>query len=150
MSPDIDVDFEHQRREEVLQYIYEKYGRERSGMTAEVIKYRPRSAVRDVGKALGLSLDRVDVLAKGIDHTNTGESLAGRFRAAGVDCRTRTIKLLIHLVREILGFRRSTGRRPVHGTIYSHGPAKRIAARREQYGAADPVFGGDSTVAGGS
>ena len=59
-APDIDVDFEHERREEVIQYVYEKYGRERAGMTAEVITYRPRSAVRDVGKALGLSLDRVD------------------------------------------------------------------------------------------
>ncbi len=63
-APDIDVDFEHQRREEVLQYLYEKYGRDRAGMTAEVITYRPRSAIRDVGKALGLSLDRVDALAK--------------------------------------------------------------------------------------
>ncbi|OHB85063.1 MAG: hypothetical protein A2V98_25690 [Planctomycetes bacterium RBG_16_64_12] len=67
-APDIDVDFEHERREEVLQYVYEKYGRDRAGMTAEVITYRPRSAVRDVGKALGLSLDRVDRLAKGIEH----------------------------------------------------------------------------------
>ena len=66
-APDIDVDFEHERREEVLQYLYEKYGRERAGMTAEVITYRPRSAVRDVGKALGLSLDRVDALAKTLD-----------------------------------------------------------------------------------
>jgi error-prone DNA polymerase len=65
--PDIDVDFEHERREEVFQYIYQKYGRERAGITAEVISYRPRSAVRDVGKALGLSLDAVDVLAKAID-----------------------------------------------------------------------------------
>ena len=66
-APDIDVDFEHERREEVLQYLYEKYGRERAGMTAEVITYRPRSAVRDVGKALGLSLDRVDALAKSLE-----------------------------------------------------------------------------------
>ncbi len=66
-APDIDVDFEHERREEVLQYLYEKYGRDRAAMTAEVISYRPRSAVRDVGKALGLSLDRVDVLAKQVD-----------------------------------------------------------------------------------
>ena len=67
-APDIDIDFEHQRREEVIQYVYEKYGRERAGMTAELITYRPRSAVRDVGKALGLSLDRVDALAKAIGH----------------------------------------------------------------------------------
>ena len=70
-APDIDIDFEHQRREEVIQYIYEKYGRERAGMTAELITYRPRSAVRDVGKALGLSLDRVDALAKAIGHATT-------------------------------------------------------------------------------
>ena len=56
--PDIDIDFEHERREEVFQYIYNKYGRERAGITAEVITYRPRSAARDVGKVLGLSLDR--------------------------------------------------------------------------------------------
>ena len=78
-APDIDVDFEHERREEVLQYLYEKYGRERAGMTAEVITYRPRSAVRDVGKALGLSLDRVDALAKRIEHfharARTGRAL---------------------------------------------------------------------------
>src|SRR4029079_2238997 len=66
-APDIDVDFAHERREEVLQYLYNKYGRERAGMTAEVITYRPRSAVRDVGKALGLSLDRVDALAKSLE-----------------------------------------------------------------------------------
>ncbi|MDX1946117.1 MAG: DNA polymerase III subunit alpha [Pirellulaceae bacterium] len=66
-APDIDVDFEHERREEVLQYIYDKYGRERSGMTGVVITYRTRSAIRDVGKALGLSLDRVDALAKHVE-----------------------------------------------------------------------------------
>ncbi len=75
-APDIDVDFEHERREEVLQYLYDKYGRERAGMTAEVITYRPRSAVRDVGKALGLSLDRVDALAKSLDHHRADD--AGR------------------------------------------------------------------------
>ena len=63
-APDIDVDFEHERREEVIQYVYRKYGRDRAGMTAEVITYRVRSAVRDVGKALGLSPERVDRLAK--------------------------------------------------------------------------------------
>ena len=62
--PDIDVDFEHERREKVIQYIYEKYGRERAALTATVICYRPRSALRDVGKALGLDLNQVDRLAK--------------------------------------------------------------------------------------
>src|SRR4029079_19097136 len=67
-APDIDVDFEHERREEVLQYLYGKYGRVRCGMTAEVITYQVRSAVRDVGKALGLSPDRIDTLAQAMDH----------------------------------------------------------------------------------
>jgi error-prone DNA polymerase len=76
-APDIDVDFEHERREEVLQYIYDKYGRDRAGMTAVVITYRTKSAVRDVGKALGLSLDRVDALAKNME----GRELDGYFYA---------------------------------------------------------------------
>src|SRR5207247_1198812 len=67
-APDIDVDFEHERREEVLQYLYEKYGRERAGMTAEVISYRIRSAIREVSKALGLSMDQTDALAKAQEH----------------------------------------------------------------------------------
>ncbi len=76
-APDIDVDFEHERREEVLQYLYQKYGRERAGMTAEVITYRPRSAVRDVGAALGMPAEDVDRLAKRIEHreeVRSGES----------------------------------------------------------------------------
>ncbi|MBS0188513.1 MAG: PHP domain-containing protein, partial [Planctomycetes bacterium] len=70
--PDIDIDFEHERREEVIQYIYRKYGRDRAALTAEVISYRRRSAVRDVGKALGLSLDLVDRLAKNIEWWDQG------------------------------------------------------------------------------
>ena len=61
-APDIDIDFEHQRREEVIQYRYRKYGRHRAGITAETITYRPRSAARDVGKALGLPPERIDAL----------------------------------------------------------------------------------------
>src|SRR5207253_2710802 len=64
--PDIDVDFEHERREEVIQYIYGKYGRERAAIAAVVNTYQPRTALRDVGKALGLSLDQVDLLAKSL------------------------------------------------------------------------------------
>ncbi len=105
-APDIDIDFEHQRREEVIQYIYEKYGRERSGMTAELITYRPRSAMRDVGKALGLSLERVDYLAKVIGHHEEGEKLPVRLSEAGLDPTGRLARQLIHLVREILGFPR--------------------------------------------
>ena len=64
--PDIDVDFEHERREEVIQYIYGKYGRDRAALAATVITYRPKSALRDVGKALGLDLAQVDRLAKSL------------------------------------------------------------------------------------
>ena len=105
-APDIDIDFEHQRREEVIQYIYEKYGRERAGMTAELITYRPRSAVRDVGKALGLSLDRVDSLANIIGHADTGDGLLADLTEAGFDPACRLGRQLIYLVREILGFPR--------------------------------------------
>ena len=67
----------------MIQYIYEKYGRDRAGMTAELITYRPRSAVRDVGKALGLSLDRVDALANVFGHAETGEGLFQEMSEAG-------------------------------------------------------------------
>jgi error-prone DNA polymerase len=105
-APDIDIDFEHQRREEVIQYIYGKYGRDRAGMTAELITYRPKSAVRDVGKALGLSLDRVDVLAKAIGHASEGDELRLRLREGGLDPGSRLGRQLVGLVRQILGFPR--------------------------------------------
>jgi error-prone DNA polymerase len=105
-APDIDIDFEHERREEVIQYIYEKYGRDRAGMTAEVITYRPRSAIRDVGKALGLSLDRVDALAKGVDHIRDNVVMAERFRESGFDPTSPVAQQLIRLVKEIQGFPR--------------------------------------------
>jgi error-prone DNA polymerase len=105
-APDIDIDFEHERREEVIQYVYEKYGRDRAGMTASVITYRPRSAVRDVGKALGFSLEEVDALAKSLENYNENEKLAGRFRESGFDPTTRTARPLRGLVDEILGFPR--------------------------------------------
>jgi error-prone DNA polymerase len=70
--PDIDVDFEHERREEVIQYIYERYGRDRAGMVNEFITYRQRSAIREVGKVFGLSLDQVDRLAKSLDRWSAG------------------------------------------------------------------------------
>jgi error-prone DNA polymerase len=101
-APDIDVDFEHSRREEVIQYLYGKYGRERAAMTAAVISYRPRSAVRDVGKALGLSLDRVAVLAKQIDHLHDRAKLEDRFREVGFPPESRLGTQLIELVEELL------------------------------------------------
>src|SRR4029077_9953920 len=105
-APDIDVDFEHERREEVIQYIYAKYGRERAGIVAEVITYRPRSAVRDVGKALGLSLDAVDRLAKAFDHHSNEPDLYLRAQEAGLDPRSLGVSHLIHFAQELVGFPR--------------------------------------------
>ncbi len=104
--PDIDIDFEHERREEVFQYIYDKYGREHAGITAEVITYRPRSAVRDVGKALGLSLDRMDLLAKKLDWWSDSALPEACLLECGLDVNDRTVRQLVVLVKEILGFPR--------------------------------------------
>jgi len=104
--PDIDVDFEHERREEVFAYIYEKYGRERAGIVAEVITYRPRSAVRDVGKALGLSRDRVDLLAKKLEWWGNSPLPGEVIVEAGLDPADRTIRLFGKLVKQIVGFPR--------------------------------------------
>ncbi len=106
-APDIDVDFEHERREEVIQHIYEKYGRDRAGMVAEVIRYRGRSAVRDVGKALGLPVDLVDRMARTLGHWSAFEDLeAGRLLESGVDPDDPNVRLLVRLVREIRYFPR--------------------------------------------
>jgi error-prone DNA polymerase len=105
-APDIDVDFEHERREEVLQYLYGKYGRDRAAMTAEVICYRPRSAVRDVGKALGLSLDRVDRLAKTLSHWGVAEPMDERLREAGLAPDSEIARRLAWCVGELVGFPR--------------------------------------------
>jgi error-prone DNA polymerase len=104
--PDIDVDFEHERREEVFQYIYAKYGRDRAGIVAEVITYQPRSAVRDVGKALGLSLDAVGRLAKAIDWHGDASTIAERIQEAGLAPNAPTVKHLIELTSELIGFPR--------------------------------------------
>ena len=110
--PDIDVDFEHQRREEVIQYLYEKYGRERAALAAVVITYRPRSALRDVGKALGFSLDQVDLLAKSLSWWDRPAALADRLREAGFDPENRLARQLIELTRELVGFPRHLSQHP--------------------------------------
>jgi error-prone DNA polymerase len=102
--PDIDVDFEHERREEVIQYIYERYGRERAGLAATVIRYRSRSAIRDVGKALGLSLDTVAALARnGWGHAGLE---AQEVRELGLDPAEPTLALAIQLTTEMIDFPR--------------------------------------------
>lgn len=119
--PDIDVDFEHERREEVIQYIYQKYGRERAGLTCEVVTYRHRSAIREVGKALGLSLEVVDRLAKSI-HRWTGCGIPIEdITAIGLDPKDPTLLHAIALSNELLGFPRHLSQH-VGGFIISHLP----------------------------
>ena len=104
--PDIDVDFEHERREEVIQYIYGKYGREHAGIAATVIHYRSRSAIREVGKAMGLSEDAVGALASGIWGWSEGgldEQLA---RERGLDPTSPRLRLALQLASELTGFPR--------------------------------------------
>jgi len=106
--PDIDVDFEHERREEVLQYVYERYGREHAGMVCEVITYRTRSALRDVGKALGLSLAQVDRLAKLVgSHEDLSVIGPGWLAQAGLDpAESLRVQQVMEIARELLGFPR--------------------------------------------
>ena len=104
--PDIDVDFEHERREEVIQYIYGKYGRERAGLAATVISYRARSAVREVAKAMGLSADMVSALASQVwGWSETGID-ASRLREVGLDPADARLRLCLELVEELIGFPR--------------------------------------------
>ncbi|MEA3291664.1 MAG: error-prone DNA polymerase, partial [Pseudomonadota bacterium] len=104
--PDIDVDFEHHRREEVMQYIYRKYGRRRAALTAAVITYRPRSALRDVGKALGMNLEQVDRLAKNHSWWDGSRVLPERVREAGFDPDNPLLRRVLRLAVEILHFPR--------------------------------------------
>ena len=104
--PDIDIDFEHERREEVMQYVYRKYGREHAALTAAVVTYRPRSAIRDVGKALGLSLDQVDRLARNISWWDDGEITPQRVHQAGFNSKNTLISTALDLASEIIGFPR--------------------------------------------
>lgn len=105
--PDIDVDFEHERREEVIQYIYQKYGRERAALAATVITWRPKSALRDTGKALGLSVQQIEQLVQAASGWRSrGEVQAAWLKEAGFDPDNPRIRQLLWLVNELLGFPR--------------------------------------------
>jgi error-prone DNA polymerase len=123
--PDIDVDFEHERREEVIQYIYRKYGRQRAALAATVITYRPRSALRDVGKALGLSGLQVDRLARSMQWWDGSQVDDSRVLEAGLDPQSAVIKRLLYLVRELLGFPRHLSQH-VGGFVISNGPLSEL------------------------
>ena len=123
--PDIDVDFEHERREEVIQYLYRKYGRDRAALTATVIRYRPRSTVRDVGKALGFDEALIERLAK--DHRWWDEDgLADeRLRAAGLDPDSLAARQFVTLVKQLLGFPRHLSQH-TGGFVLPSGPLARL------------------------
>ena len=105
--PDIDVDFEHERREEVIQYIYQKYGRERAALTATVVTYRTKSAVREIAKALGLSEDVGAALSgMGWGSSKDGEFLDDRVREAGLDPTDPRLAQALDLATQIRGFPR--------------------------------------------
>ncbi|OYP36741.1 error-prone DNA polymerase [Rhodopirellula sp. MGV] len=120
-APDIDVDFEHQRREEVLQYLYEKYGRDRAGMTATVTSYRGKSAIREVGKALGLSADMIDSLSKMAgDYRGTDEKIPNGLDACGLDIESDIGQRFAYLVQNLMGFPRHLSQH-VGGMVMSAG-----------------------------
>jgi len=106
--PDIDVDFEHERREEVLQYVYERYGRDRAALVNEVIMYRGRSAIREVGKVMGLSLDQVGRLAKCTDRWSAGVNVDrdDLVQEAGLDPSDPVVRGTLELAEEIEGLPR--------------------------------------------
>lgn len=104
--PDIDVDFEHERREEVIQYIYRKYGRERAALAATVVSYRPRSAIRDVGKALGFSPAQVDQLARNMSWWDEPDRFSQRLAEQGFAADNLKVRQLLYLVQSLIGFPR--------------------------------------------
>jgi len=105
--PDIDVDFEHERREEVIQWIYERYGRHRAGLCATVIHYRTKRAIREVGRAMGLTEDILAAMASQIwGHGGEGALDPLRLREIGLDPRNRRLAMTLGLIREIIGFPR--------------------------------------------
>jgi error-prone DNA polymerase len=123
--PDIDIDFEHERREEVIQYLYAKYGRDRAALAATVICYRPKSAVRDVGKALGLDAVQVDRLARAMQWWDGRESDDARVGEAGFDTTSPLIARTLALTRELVGFPRHLSQH-TGGFVISRGPLEEL------------------------
>ncbi len=123
--PDIDVDFEHQRREEVIQYIYEKYGRDRAALTAVVITYRVKSTIRDTGKALGIDPMIVDAVAKSYHYWDGRSNLTARLAECGLDPQSPTAQQWIRLAERLMGFPRHLSQHP-GGFVISRGPLCRL------------------------
>jgi error-prone DNA polymerase len=123
--PDIDIDFEHQRREEVIQYLYAKYGRHRAALTAVVISYRPKSAIRDVGKALGFDPETLDALAANHVWWDGREVNPQRLTEVGLDPGDLAVKQLMELTSQLMGFPRHMSQHP-GGFVLTRGPLTRM------------------------
>ena len=118
--PDIDIDFEHERREEVIQYVFDRYGRERAALTAVAISYRGRSAVRDVARALGLPPDQIDQLARTMDRWGGEAPLPEHLRERGFDPETPVMRRLVSLTCQLLDFPRHLSQHPGGFVISEH------------------------------
>ena len=118
--PDIDVDFEHERRELVIQWIYETYGRDRAALAATVIRYRPRGAIRDVGKAMGLSEDVIAALSSSVSGWSTDGITEAHAREIGLNLSDTRLRLALALARELIGFPRHLSQHP-GGFVLSRG-----------------------------
>jgi error-prone DNA polymerase len=123
--PDIDVDFENSRREEVIQYLYQKYGRHRAGLTATVTSYRPKSAIRDVGKALGMDAELVDEIAKSHMWFDGKLVMPERLVEAGLSPDSLVVQQLLTLTTQLMGLPRQLGQH-VGGFVLTKGPLTRM------------------------
>jgi error-prone DNA polymerase len=123
--PDIDVDFEHQRREEIIQYIYNKYGRDRAALTGVVISYRPRSVLRDVGKALGMDPVVVDQIAKSHRWWDGKSGLSERFIECGMDPESTVARQWWEIAEKLMGFPRHLSQHP-GGFVIARGKLSRL------------------------
>ena len=123
--PDIDIDFEHERREEVIQYLYRKYGRDRAALTATVIHYRPRSAIRDVGKALGFDEATVDAIAKGHQWWDGRGVPPERMQEAGLAVDDLAVRQLLKLTAELIDMPRHLSQH-TGGFVLTRGPLERM------------------------
>lgn len=123
--PDIDVDFEHQRREEVFQYIYQKYGRSRAALAATVITFRFRSAFRSVGKALGIEESRLDHLIRQVDRRDRELSWEQQLKDEGLKAGNEQVEHLLRLTQSIIGFPRHLSQH-VGGFVISAGPLSEL------------------------
>ena len=123
--PDIDVDFEHQRREEVIQYIYDKYGRDRAALTAVVISYRPRSVLRDTGRALGVDNGVIDAVARAHQWWDGKKEMLRTLGACGLDPDSRVARQWAWLAQTLMGFPRHLSQHP-GGFVISRGKLSRL------------------------